>query len=50
MMKVLIADGVSQMAVDILKDDFDCDVRDKLPAEELLHGRPSPVCHNRRFG
>ena len=35
-MKVLIADGVSQMAVDILKDDFDCDVRDKLPAEELL--------------
>lgn len=35
-MKVLIADGVSQMAVDILKDEFDCDVRDKLPAEELL--------------
>lgn len=35
-MKVLIADGVSQMAVDILKDDFECDVRDKLPAEELL--------------
>ena len=35
-MKVLIADGVSQMAVDILKDEFECDVRDKLPAEELL--------------
>ena len=35
-MKVLIADGVSQMAVDILKDEFECDVRDKLPADELL--------------
>lgn len=35
-MKVLIADGVSQMAVDILKDDFDCVIKDKLPAEELL--------------
>ena len=35
-MKVLIADGVSQMAVDILKDDFDCDVREKLPSEHLL--------------
>lgn len=35
-MKVLIADGVSQMAVDILKDDFECVIKDKLPAEELL--------------
>ena len=29
-MKVLIADGVSQMAVDILKDDFECVIKDKL--------------------
>ena len=35
-MKVLIADGVSQTAVDILKDDFECVIKDKLPAEELL--------------
>lgn len=35
-MKVLIADGVSQTAVDILKDEFECEVRDKLPAGELL--------------
>ena len=35
-MKVLIADGVSQMAVDILKDEFECTVKDKLPADELL--------------
>ena len=30
-MKVLIADGVSQMAVDILKDEFDCDVVTSCP-------------------
>ena len=35
-MKVLIADGVSQMAVDILKNEFECVIKDKLPAEELL--------------
>ena len=34
-MKVLIADGVSQEAVDILAD-FECVKKDKLSAEELL--------------
>lgn len=34
-MKVLIADGVSQEAVDILAE-FECVKKDKLPAEELL--------------
>lgn len=35
-MKVLVADGVSKKAVDILQKDFDVVVKDKLPAEELL--------------
>lgn len=35
-MKVLVADGVSPKAVDILQGDFDVVVKDKLPAEELL--------------
>ncbi|MDQ0205036.1 phosphoglycerate dehydrogenase [Pectinatus haikarae] len=35
-MKVLVADGVSQKAVDILQKNFDVVIKDKLPAEELL--------------
>lgn len=35
-MKVLVADGVSAKAVDILQKDFTVVVKDKLPAEELL--------------
>ncbi|WP_432719091.1 phosphoglycerate dehydrogenase [Pectinatus frisingensis] len=35
-MKVLVADGVSKKAVDILGKDFEVTVKDKLPAEELL--------------
>ncbi len=35
-MKVLVADGVSKKAVNILEKDFDIVVKDKLSAEELL--------------
>lgn len=35
-MKVLVADGVSKKGIDILAEDFEVVVRDKLPAEELL--------------
>ncbi|WP_196594576.1 phosphoglycerate dehydrogenase [Pectinatus sottacetonis] len=35
-MKVLVADGVSKKAVDILDKEFDVVVKEKLPAEELL--------------
>ena len=35
-MKVLVADGVSKKGIDILAEDFEVVVKDKLPAEELL--------------
>lgn len=35
-MKILIADGVSQKGIDILRKDFEVVVKDKLLAEELL--------------
>ena len=35
-MKVLVADGVSQKGIDILAGEFECVVKNKLPAEELL--------------
>lgn len=36
MMKVLAADGISLKGIELLKKEFDVDVKDKLPAEELL--------------
>ncbi len=35
-MKVLVADGVTKKSIDILAEDFEVVVKDKLPAEELL--------------
>ena len=35
-MKVLAADGISPKGIELLQKEFDVDVRDKLPAEELL--------------
>ena len=35
-MKVLAADGISPKGIELLKKEFDVDVKDKLPAEELL--------------
>lgn len=35
-MKILVADGVSQKGIDILRKDFEVVVRDKLTAQELL--------------
>ncbi|MBR2215146.1 MAG: phosphoglycerate dehydrogenase [Selenomonadaceae bacterium] len=35
-MKVLAADGISEQGIKLLQQDFTVDVRDKLPAEELL--------------
>ena len=36
MMKVLAADGISLKGIELLKKEFTVDVKDKLPAEELL--------------
>ena len=35
-MKILVADGVSEKGVEILSKEFECEIRAKLPAEELL--------------
>lgn len=35
-MKVLAADGISPKGIELLREEFEVDVRDKLPAEELL--------------
>ena len=36
MMKILAADGISEKGIELLKQDFEVDVRDKISAEELL--------------
>ena len=35
-MKILVADGVSEKGIEILSKEFECEIRAKLPAEELL--------------
>lgn len=40
LMKVLVADGVSQKGIDILSKDFEIVVKDKLSAEELMEMIP----------
>lgn len=35
-MKILAADGIAAKGIELLQKDFDVDVKDKLPAEELL--------------
>ena len=35
-MKVLAADGISPKGIELLRKEFEVDVKDKLPAEELL--------------
>ena len=36
MKKILAADGISEKGIELLRDEFEVDVRDKLSAEELL--------------
>ena len=35
-MKILAADGISAQGIEILKSDFEVDIRDKISHEELL--------------
>ena len=35
-MKILAADGIAKKGIELLQKDFEVDVKDKLPAEELL--------------
>ena len=36
LMKILAADGIAKKGIELLQKDFEVDVKDKLPAEELL--------------
>ena len=35
-MKILAADGIAKKGIELLQKDVEVDVKDKLPAEELL--------------